>query len=102
MTAWQPGHPVPAGYCVEVLEDGTERLVASWPTSPCSEPIEEDEDGPKDIAILCEECYENGCWDTMWPGGDNDDAVTQRARSQVRGRTLLLPAIRVNDLATVG
>jgi hypothetical protein len=35
---------VPAGYCVEILEDGTEHLVESWPDSPCSEPIEDDED----------------------------------------------------------
>ena len=43
MTTWQPGQPVPAGYCVEVLEDGTERLAESWPDSPCSEPVEEDD-----------------------------------------------------------
>lgn len=28
----------------------------------------------KDIAILCEICSDNGDFDTMWPGGDHDDA----------------------------
>jgi hypothetical protein len=32
-----------------------------------------DEEDFKEIAILCEECYENGCWDTMWPGGEDDN-----------------------------
>jgi hypothetical protein len=43
VTTWQPGQPVPPGYCVEILEDGTERLAESWPTSPGSDPIEEDD-----------------------------------------------------------
>ena len=73
MTTWQPGQPVPPGYCVEILEDGTERLVESWPDSPGSEPVEEDDDGFKEIAILCEPCYQNGCWDSMWPGGNHDN-----------------------------
>ena len=37
----------------------------------------------KDIAILCEECYENGCWDTMWPGsGRERPACMGRGRSR--------------------
>ena len=29
--------------------------------------------GFKEIAILCEPCYQNGCFDTMWPGSGHDD-----------------------------
>ena len=39
-------------------------------TTPAGAPIEDS--GVMDIAILCEECYENGCWDTMWPGSGHD------------------------------
>ena len=72
-----------------IEEDGTVRVASEdegpWPTSPCSEPIEEgfwddedeaDEDGPTDIAILCETCFDNGGWDDMWPGGDHHDDPT--------------------------
>ena len=48
MTTWQPGQPVPPGYCVEILEDGSEHLAESWPTSPGSDPIEEDEPNEDD------------------------------------------------------
>jgi hypothetical protein len=41
MTTWQPGQPVPPGYCTVIEEDGSERLTESWPTSPGSEPVEE-------------------------------------------------------------
>ena len=27
----------------------------------------------RDIAILCEVCFGNGSWETMWPGSDHDD-----------------------------
>jgi hypothetical protein len=43
VTAWQPGQPVPPGYCTVIEEDGTEGLAESWPTSPGSEPVEEDD-----------------------------------------------------------
>ena len=43
MTTWRPGEPVPPGYCIEILENGAERLAESWPDSPCSEPVEEDD-----------------------------------------------------------
>ena len=43
MTAWQPGQPVPPGYCTVIEEDGSEHLAESWPDSPCSEPVEEDD-----------------------------------------------------------
>ncbi len=48
MTAWQPGQPVPPGYCTVIEEDGTEGLAESWPTSPGSDPIEEDEPNEDD------------------------------------------------------
>ena len=38
-------------------------------TTP-AEPVQDDDF--KDIAILCEECFESGCWDTMWPGSGHD------------------------------
>jgi hypothetical protein len=43
VTTWQPGQPVPPGYCIEIAHDGSERLTESWPDSPCSEPVEEDD-----------------------------------------------------------
>ena len=43
VTAWQPGQPVPPGYCTVIEEDGSEHLAESWPDSPCSEPVEEDD-----------------------------------------------------------
>ena len=27
----------------------------------------------KDVAILCEHCFDNGDWETMWPGNDHND-----------------------------
>ena len=26
-----------------------------------------------DVAILCEVCFGNGAWETMWPGGRHDN-----------------------------
>lgn len=42
---------------------------------PGSEPVDTEDDGEnfKEIAILCEPCYESGCWDTMRPGGNHDN-----------------------------
>lgn len=73
MTTGQQGRgPCPGpGYGLVTEQDGTEHWEPSWPTSPGSEPVEED--GFPDIAILCEPCYESGSWDSIWPGGGHDN-----------------------------